>query len=114
VAVQATRFGQVRRGAAPSTLTCDIEAQALREPRHPSRSERLRSFLEGEQPPKPDVDDDLAAHASLAPWIATPLPLDRSVPDPPGTNQGVARSEVGIPSEGTAMRRRADGLARRA
>jgi DOPA 4,5-dioxygenase len=39
----------------------------------------------------PLTDDDLADHTSLALWIGEPLPLDHSVLDPPGMNQGVAR-----------------------
>ena len=39
----------------------------------------------------PLTDDDLADHTSLALWIGEPLPLDHSVLDPPGKNQGVAR-----------------------
>jgi DOPA 4,5-dioxygenase len=39
----------------------------------------------------PLTDDDLADHTSLALWIGEPLPLDQSVLDPPGMNQGVAR-----------------------
>jgi DOPA 4,5-dioxygenase len=39
----------------------------------------------------PLTDDDLADHTSLARWIGEPLPLDVSVLDPPGMNQGVAR-----------------------
>jgi DOPA 4,5-dioxygenase len=39
----------------------------------------------------PLTDDDLADHTSLALWIGEPLPLDHSVLDPPGFNQGVAR-----------------------
>ena len=39
----------------------------------------------------PLTDDDLADHTSLARWIGEPLPLDHSVLDPPGFNQGVAR-----------------------
>ena len=39
----------------------------------------------------PLTDDDLADHTSLGQWIGTPLPLDLSVLDPPGHNQGVAR-----------------------
>jgi DOPA 4,5-dioxygenase len=35
--------------------------------------------------------DDLADHTSLAIWIGDPLPLDHSVLDPPGMNQGIAR-----------------------
>ena len=39
----------------------------------------------------PLTDDDVADHTSLAHWIGTSLPLDQSVLDPPGMNQGVAR-----------------------
>ena len=39
----------------------------------------------------PLTDDDLADHTSLALWIGEPLPLDHSVLDPPGLNQGIAR-----------------------
>ncbi|HVE51014.1 MAG TPA: DOPA 4,5-dioxygenase family protein [Casimicrobiaceae bacterium] len=39
----------------------------------------------------PLTDDDLADHTSLALWIGEPIPLDHSVLDPPGTNQGIAR-----------------------
>jgi aromatic ring-cleaving dioxygenase len=39
----------------------------------------------------PLTDDDLADHTSLAHWIGEPIPLDLSVLDPPGMNQGVAR-----------------------
>ena len=39
----------------------------------------------------PLTDDDLADHTSLGQWIGEPLPLDLSVLDPPGKNQGVAR-----------------------
>jgi DOPA 4,5-dioxygenase len=39
----------------------------------------------------PLTDDDLADHTSLGHWIGEPLPLDLSVLDPPGMNQGVAR-----------------------
>jgi aromatic ring-cleaving dioxygenase len=39
----------------------------------------------------PLTDDDLADHTSLGRWIGEPLPLDLSVLDPPGMNQGVAR-----------------------
>lgn len=39
----------------------------------------------------PLTDDDLADHTSLARWIGEPLPLDHSVLDPPGKNQGIAR-----------------------
>lgn len=39
----------------------------------------------------PLTDDDLADHTSLAQWIGEPVPLDLSVLDPPGRNQGVAR-----------------------
>lgn len=39
----------------------------------------------------PLTDDDLADHTSLGQWIGEPIPLDLSVLDPPGMNQGVAR-----------------------
>ena len=39
----------------------------------------------------PLTDDDIADHTTLARWIGEPLPLDLSVLDPPGMNQGVAR-----------------------
>jgi aromatic ring-cleaving dioxygenase len=39
----------------------------------------------------PLTDDDLADHTSLALWIGEPIPLDHSVLDPPGVNQGIAR-----------------------
>jgi DOPA 4,5-dioxygenase len=39
----------------------------------------------------PLTDDDLADHTILAEWIGEPLPLDESVLDPPGMNQGIAR-----------------------
>ena len=39
----------------------------------------------------PLTDDDLADHTTLGQWIGEPLPLDLSVLDPPGMNQGVAR-----------------------
>jgi aromatic ring-cleaving dioxygenase len=39
----------------------------------------------------PLTDDDLADHTTLGRWIGEPLPLDLSVLDPPGANQGVAR-----------------------
>ena len=39
----------------------------------------------------PLTDDDLADHTSLAIWIGEPLPLDHSVLDPPGANQGIPR-----------------------
>jgi DOPA 4,5-dioxygenase len=35
--------------------------------------------------------DDLADHTSLAQWIGVPIPLDLSVLDPPGINQGFDR-----------------------
>ena len=35
--------------------------------------------------------DDLADHTTLAQWIGKPIPLDVSVLDPPGTNQGFDR-----------------------
>jgi len=39
----------------------------------------------------PLTDDDLADHTTLARWLGDPLPLDESVLDPPGKNQGLAR-----------------------
>lgn len=39
----------------------------------------------------PLTDDDLADHTTLADWIGDPIPLDESVLDPPGKNQGIAR-----------------------
>jgi RimJ/RimL family protein N-acetyltransferase len=39
----------------------------------------------------PLTDDDLADHTTLARWLGQPLPLDLSVLDPPGRNQGFAR-----------------------
>ena len=39
----------------------------------------------------PLTEDDLADHTTLAQWIGEPLPLDESVLDPPGHNQGIAR-----------------------
>jgi aromatic ring-cleaving dioxygenase len=39
----------------------------------------------------PLTDDDVADHTTLARWIGEPLPLDESVLDPPGHNQGIAR-----------------------
>ena len=39
----------------------------------------------------PVTDDDLAEHTTLAQWVGEPLPLDLSVMDPPGHNQGLAR-----------------------
>lgn len=39
----------------------------------------------------PVTDDDLADHTTLAEWIGEPLPLDKSVLDPPGHNKGLAR-----------------------
>jgi aromatic ring-cleaving dioxygenase len=39
----------------------------------------------------PLTDDDVADHTTLAQWLGTPLPLDESVLDPPGHNQGIAR-----------------------
>lgn len=39
----------------------------------------------------PLTDDDLADHTSRAIWIGEPLPLDHSVLDPPGANQGIPR-----------------------
>ena len=37
------------------------------------------------------TNDDLADHTSEALWIGEPLPLDLTVLDPPGSNQGVPR-----------------------
>jgi aromatic ring-cleaving dioxygenase len=39
----------------------------------------------------PLTDDDLADHTTLAQWLGKPLPLDETVLDPPGHNQGIAR-----------------------
>jgi aromatic ring-cleaving dioxygenase len=39
----------------------------------------------------PLTDDDLADHTTLGQWLGKPLPLDLSVLDPSGMNQGVAR-----------------------
>lgn len=39
----------------------------------------------------PLTDDDVADHTTLAQWLGDPLPLDESVLDPPGHNQGIAR-----------------------
>lgn len=39
----------------------------------------------------PLTDDDLADHTTLGEWLGEPVPLDLSVLDPPGMNQGVAR-----------------------
>ena len=39
----------------------------------------------------PLTDDDVADHTTLARWLGEPLPLDESVLDPPGRNQGIAR-----------------------
>ena len=39
----------------------------------------------------PLTDDDLADHTTLAVWLGEPVPLDESVLDPPGQNQGFAR-----------------------
>ncbi|HEY5290432.1 MAG TPA: DOPA 4,5-dioxygenase family protein [Caulobacteraceae bacterium] len=39
----------------------------------------------------PLTDDDLADHTRLGRWIGEALPLDVSVLDPPGVNQGLAR-----------------------
>jgi len=39
----------------------------------------------------PVTDDDLADHTTLAEWIGEPIPLDKSVLDPPGHNKGLAR-----------------------
>ena len=37
------------------------------------------------------TDDDLADHTTQAHWIGAPVPLDLTVLDPPGVNQGIAR-----------------------
>jgi len=39
----------------------------------------------------PLTNDDLADHTTLAEWIGEPIPLDVTVLDPPGHNQGVPR-----------------------
>ena len=39
----------------------------------------------------PLTDDDLADHTTLAVWLGEPVPMDESVLDPPGHNQGIAR-----------------------
>jgi aromatic ring-cleaving dioxygenase len=39
----------------------------------------------------PLTDDDLADHTTLSHWIGESVPLDVSVLDPPGINQGVPR-----------------------
>ena len=39
----------------------------------------------------PLTEDDLADHTTLGHWIGDPIPLDLSVLDPPGVNQGFAR-----------------------
>jgi len=39
----------------------------------------------------PLTDDDLADHTTLAVWLGEPVPMDESVLDPPGQNQGIAR-----------------------
>ena len=39
----------------------------------------------------PLTTDDLADHTTLGQWLGKPLPLDLSVLDPPGHNQGLAR-----------------------
>jgi aromatic ring-cleaving dioxygenase len=39
----------------------------------------------------PLTDDDLADHTTLARWLGEPIPLDVTVLDPPGHNQGFAR-----------------------
>ena len=39
----------------------------------------------------PLTEDDLADHTTLADWIGEPLPLDETVLDPPGRNQGIPR-----------------------
>jgi DOPA 4,5-dioxygenase len=49
------------------------------------KANRLRALVH------PLTDDDLVDHTSRAIWIGEPLPLDLSVLDPPGMNQGIAR-----------------------
>jgi DOPA 4,5-dioxygenase len=39
----------------------------------------------------PLTQDDVADHTSLGQWIGEPIPLDLTVLDPPGINQGIAR-----------------------
>ena len=39
----------------------------------------------------PLTSDDLGDHTVLGRWIGEPVPLDLSVLDPPGVNQGLAR-----------------------
>ena len=39
----------------------------------------------------PLTQDDLADHTTLGRWIGEPIPLDLTMLDPPGVNQGVAR-----------------------
>ena len=46
---------------------------------------------------RPLTSDDLADHTRLGQWIGTPIDLDLTVLDPPGTNQGLARF-TGTPS----------------
>ena len=61
-----------REGALDSVVTA-IEQSGLRALVHPL------------------TDDDLADHTTLAHWIGDPVPLDTTVLDPPGLNQGVDR-----------------------
>jgi DOPA 4,5-dioxygenase len=39
----------------------------------------------------PLTKDDVADHTRLGQWIGEPIPLDLTVLDPPGINQGLAR-----------------------
>jgi DOPA 4,5-dioxygenase len=39
----------------------------------------------------PLTNDDHADHTTLATWLGEPIPLDETVLDPPGHNQGFAR-----------------------
>jgi len=39
----------------------------------------------------PLTSNDLADHTALAEWIGEPVPLDTTVLDPPGVNQGLDR-----------------------
>jgi DOPA 4,5-dioxygenase len=64
-----------REGALDSVVTA-IEQSGLRALVHPL------------------TDDDLADHTTLAHWIGDPVPLDTTVLDPPGVNQGVDRFGV--------------------
>ena len=60
-------------------------AAALPEIRKVLKASRLTVLIH------PLTDDDVADHTTLAQWLGEPLPLDESVLDPPGHNQGIAR-----------------------